>query len=87
MHIKGSMQNGGGLVPTQERARAYGARESVPKLVWRVELVAELQPYMPTEASPHDFACSRRWTARAAAGEHGMVLLRPLLWPGADHDS
>ncbi len=31
----------------------------MPKLVWRVKLVAELQPYMPAEASPHGFACSR----------------------------
>ena len=44
-----------------------GERGPVPKLVWRVKLVAELQPYMATEASPHDFACSRCGSADAAS--------------------
>jgi hypothetical protein len=46
------MQNGGGLVPTQGRARAYGARRSAPKLLWRVKLVAELQPNVTAATSP-----------------------------------
>ena len=84
MHIKESMQNGGGLVPTQERARAYGARGAVPKLLWRTKLMAELQPNMTTEVSPPRFCMLSRYAERALARRRAALLpaaRRHLLMP------
>jgi hypothetical protein len=43
------MQNSGGLVPARIGSWLTEGAGPVPKLVWRVKLVAELEPGMATE--------------------------------------
>src|SRR5215213_6080142 len=53
-----SMQTSGGLAPDRGRLRAHGKRGGlVPKLVWRVKLVAELEPGVTEET---EVACLER---------------------------
>src|SRR5215213_8719152 len=53
-----SMQTRGGLAPDRGRLRAHGKRGGlVPKLVWRVKLVAELEPGVTEET---EVACLER---------------------------
>src|SRR3954452_18408557 len=44
-----SMQNRGGLVPARIGCWLTGGAGPVPKLVWQVKLVAELEPGVTTE--------------------------------------